>query len=367
MAIFGSPPTHPFAVLRLSLPPGEVWSDRDALAWAGFSSRGALLAHGQCSLADLPLAVELELLLPACRVSMHLIDLPERVGKYRDALIQQILEDRLLGEREDALVVSGDNQAVQQRLWVCSRRWIQAGLQRLIAAGRYPARVIPEYALLPEAAEGTVWAEATGGTIFRNAKGRYGIVGNAGELAALVGEETLLQVDKLADRPCSPCARMRLPVALRQMLGWRMDLEPLRRSGALFALSALLAFVGMVAHWRHLESRFSGLQHEMNQTFVAAYPGTPIVDPLLQWESKRRGALQAQHDALDTAVDFAARLNASLRPQSMEVREGEVRLTLSQGEADQYKTQLDGLGAPEYRPAGPGFTQLSYRVGRNKR
>ena len=86
------------------------------------------------------------------------------------------------------------------------------------------------------------------------------------------------------------------------------------------AVSAALALLGTVAHWRQLENRAARLQHEIRQTFAAAYPGTPIVDPVLQWESKRRESLQVRDDALDTAVRVAARLNLPIRPRGIRRR-----------------------------------------------
>lgn len=356
-----------FAVLRVSLPPGEAWAERESLDWRGFTAGHVPAGSGLSPLAELPAADELELLLPACRVSMHRLDLPERAGRHLDALIRQALEDRLLGDRADALAVAGGAQGTQRRVWVCSRRWLEGALERLAGAGRHAARLIPEYELLPEDGEATVFATATGGTIFRNAAGQCGIVGNEAALAPLAGGQALRRVEDLAGRPCPPACRTGLPEALAHFAGRRVDLRPLRRAGVLLVVSALLALTGAVAHWRHLENRLAGLQHEIRQTFAAAYPGTPIVDPILQWESKRRESLQARDDALDTAVRLAARLNVPLRPRALEVSEGGVRLTLSEGDAAQFKPQLEALGTPERLPAGPGFTQLTYRLGREPR
>lgn len=359
-----------FAILRVSLPPGEAWTAQECLDWRGFSADHTQTGCGMSPLADLPAADELELLLPACRVSVHTLELPERAGRHLDALVRQALEDRLLGDRADALAVSGIARGTERRVWVCSRRWLEGALERLAAAGRSVARLIPEYALLPEEAgdgDATLCAAATGGTIFRTAAGRFGIVGNDDVLARLAGGGELRRVEDIARRPCPAGCRADLPPALARFASRRFDLRPLRRAGVLLAVSAALALLGTVAHWRQLENRAARLQHEIRQTFAAAYPGTPIVDPVLQWESKRRESLQVRDDALDTAVRVAARLNLPIRPRGIEVGEGGVRLTLTDSDAAQFKPQLEALGKPERMPAGPGFTQLAYRFGREQR
>jgi len=356
-----------FSILRVSLPPGDAWVAQDHLAWQGFSANHVVAGSGAAAVAELPAADEMELLLPACRVSAHRIELPERAGKHLDALIRQALEDRLLGDRTDALAVSGHQHGTERRVWVCSRRWLESALERLAAAGRTVDRLVPEYELLPEEDDATLFTAATGGTIFRTPAGQFGIVGNDAVLAQLARAGTLRRIENLACRPSPPGCRAGLPVALARFASRRFDLRPWRRTALLLAVSAVLSVLGTVAHWRHLESRQAELQHEIRQTFAAAYPGTPIVDAVLQWESKQRESAQTRDDALDTAIRIAARLNVPVRPRKIEISEGGARLTLTDSDAAQFKVQLEAIGRPESMPAGPGFTQVSYRLGREQR
>jgi hypothetical protein len=350
-----------FSILRVFLPPGEGWTE---LAWHGFSADHVPAASGVSPLAALPDAAELEILLPACRVSMHRLELPARAGKHLDALIRQALEDRLLGDRADALIVPGPPAENGRRVWVCSRRWLEGALERLSSAGRRAVRLIPEYELLPEGEDAVIHAAATGGTIFRTLSGEFGIVGNEAALARLAGGETLRLAENIALAPC-PAGRGGLPPALARFTSRAADPRPLRRVAALLAASALLALFSTVAHWRHLENRAARLQHEIRQTFAAAYPGTPIVDPVLQWASKQRESGQARDDALDTAVRVAARLAIPIRPRGIEVgEEGGVRLTLTDSDAAQFGARLEAIGRPEKMPAGAGFTQFIYQPGR---
>ncbi|MDR2788768.1 MAG: hypothetical protein LBD06_10540 [Candidatus Accumulibacter sp.] len=355
-----------FPILRLSLPPGEAsWTE---LAWNGFSADYAHLGSGVSPLAELPAAAELEILLPACRVSMHRLELPARVGRHLDALIRQALEDRLLGDRNDALIVPGAPDGTERRVWVCGRRWLEAALERLASAGHHAARLIPEYELLPESGDAAVHAAATGGTIFRTIPGLFGIVGNEAALPRLVGGETLRRVADIARRPGPPGNRAGLPPALARFASRRFDPRPLRRAGALLAVSFVLFMLSAVAQWRQLEDRAARLRHEIRQTFAAAFPGTPIIDPILQWESKQRESTGARDDALDAAIRFAARLDVPIRPRGIEVgEEGSVRLTLTDSDAAQFASQLEAIGRPEKMPAGAGFTQFIYRFERERR
>jgi hypothetical protein len=359
-----------FSILRVSLPPGDEWT---ALDWYGFSAGYALAGHGTSPLEELPAADELEILLPACCVSVHRIELPARAGKHLDALIRQALEDRLLGDKADALVMPGIPQGTECRVWVCSRHWLESVLEHLVAVGRYATCLIPEYGLLPALPEGedaTICAAATGGMIFRTVTGQFGIVGIVGNeamLAQLAGGKPLQRVEDIARQPCPSDCQLDLPPALARFASRRFDLRPLRSVCLLLAVSAVLALLGAVVHWRHLENRMTRLQHEVRQTFAAAFPGTPIVDPILQWESKQRESMQGRDDALDTAVRVAARLNIPVRPRAIEVGEGGLRLTLTDSDAAQFKSQLEAFGKSEKMPATPGFTQFIYRLEREQR
>ncbi|MDR3300851.1 MAG: hypothetical protein LBU43_12875 [Candidatus Accumulibacter sp.] len=355
-------PAPRFSILRVSLPPGDAWTE---LAWSGFSANYVFSGSGTSPLAELPAAAELEILLPACRLSIHRLELPERAGKHLDALIRQALEDRLLGDRADALAVPGLPRGTERRVWVCSQRWLESALQRLASAGLYAARLIPEYALLPESEDAAIHAAATGGTIFRTLEGQFGIAGNEAVVAQLTGGETLQRAEDIARRPCPPDCQSGLPAALKRLASQRLDLRPLRAAGVWLAVAAVLALLGAVAHWRQLENRLARLQHEIRQTFAVAFPGTPIVDPILQWESKQRESTRAGDDALDTAVGVAARLDVPLRPRGIEVGDGGgVRLTLTDSDAAQFKARLETLGRAEQMPAGAGFTQFIYRFER---
>ena len=63
------------ALLRIDLPADSDWS---ALAWSSFDATGKWVAHGEAAPEALPAHDELEVVLPAKRVSAHRVSLPAR-------------------------------------------------------------------------------------------------------------------------------------------------------------------------------------------------------------------------------------------------------------------------------------------------
>lgn len=353
-------------LLRVIQPSDDGWS---TLAWCAFSADHRVAARGECTVAELPAAGVVEVVLPARRLAGHRLTLPAHAGKHFDAVIGQALEDRLLGDKADVLALPGkplDADGRERRVWVCSRRWLEGGLERLAAAGRHVARLIPEYELLPETAGavGTVdCAHTVGGVIFRTAEGRFGIVRDEAAVAPLIGNAPLACAADIVLRPCPPERAVPLPRALARFAGRRFDPRPWRRTLALLAALAGLALLGALVHWRQLEAHEARLRHEIRQTFAAAFPGTPIVDPVLQWESLRREPAAATGDAIDAAVRLAALVDAPIHPRRIEAGDGVVRLTLTDADAVRFKTQLDAAGTPQTGPAGTGLTRFDFRLG----
>lgn len=355
-----SPP--PVTLLRVDLPADSGWS---ALAWSSFDATGKWVAHGEAAPEALPAHGKLEIVLPARRVSAHSVSLPAQEKKHLAALIAQAMEDRLLGDKADALYVAGAQTGTERTIWVCSRRWLDEQLLRLTTAGLSADRIFPEYELLPLIHDATSCALTADGTIFRRSDGCVGLADTLATVGLLTGQQDV--------RLCPD--RMLLPSPLRctNMLSGRpsgvgrlaFDPRRLSRSAILLALSASLLLFGHVLHWRQLENQQERLQHEIRQTFATRFPGTKIIDPALQWESKMRElAPLANGDALDALLMLAAQVNSPLHPRRIEARDGLIDITLSNAEAAQFKTQLDGAGGTQSSPAEPGLTRLQFRVSR---
>ena len=353
--------TRHFPVLRVVLPAAE-WTE---LRWFAFDDQARCVADGVAALTSLPGHDELEIILPAKRVSAHRLGLPAQAGKHLDALIAQALEDRLLGDRADVLSWPGPQTGSQRLVWVCSRSWLEGELTRLAAAGLRLDRVFPEYELLAADGEVTLCAQTRDGTIFRLSDGSVGLVNAPATVALLPGGQQTRQVAELYRLPTPVSCRVRLPASFSRFNKQAFDLRLLRRPALLLGLCAALSLVASVLHWRQLESRESRLRHEIRQTFATTFPGTPIIDPLLQWESKvREQSGVSRGDALDDVVGLAARLNAPVHPRRIEARDGFVRLTLTDTEVAQFKAQLDSVMHPESTPAETGLTRLQFSLAR---
>ena len=245
--------------------------------------------------------------------------------------------------------------------WVCGRRWLESELTRLTAAGLRLDSVFPDYELLAADGDAIACAQTSDGTLFRMSDGRVGLVNTMATMALLAGAQEIRQVPEIYRLPTPAACRNRLPAALSRFNQKTFDWRRLRRPALMLALSGVLLLAGSVAHWRQLENRESRLRHEIRQTFATTFPGTPIIDPLLQWESKlREQSGAARGDALDDVLDLASRLNAPVHPRRIEARDGFVRLTLTDTEVAQFKTQLDSVGRPESTPAETGLTRLQF-------
>lgn len=351
-----------FPVIRIFLPAHDELAQ---LRWFGFDSAKKLAAHGEAPLAELPEHDALEIVLPAKRVAAHRVIFPAQAGKHREALIAQALEDRVLGDKADVLSIAGEQDGEVRLVWVCSRRWLETQMTHLRAAGLKVDHAFPEYALLPITRETTVYAQTSDGFVFRSTTGHFGLAANEAIIPQLVGNADTQRIIDFYQQP--------RPAACVDMLSGRLgqnpvssfDLRTLRRATFLLLTAGTLLLLGQIIHWRKLESREADLQHDIRQTFATRFPGTPIIDPVLQWESKRREqSAQSNGDMLDAVLAVATRINAPVHPRRIEARDGLVRLTLTDTEVAQFKAQLDSAGNPESSPAEAGFTRLQYRIAR---
>ena len=346
-----------FPVLRVVLPDETDWNE---LEWYGFKTDRTCEAIGKNVLADLPSTEKLEILLPARRVSAHRLLLPAQAGKHLDALIEQALEDRLIGDKADALAIHGHSSGSERCIWVCSRGWLESGLERLVAAGFHPTFLLPEYDLLPVDTEAIVYATTSYGLLFHALDGQYGVVPDEATLRQLIADAPLRPIADLRRLP--PVANdIPLPKSLARFSTSSFELRQLYRPSAMLAILALLLMLNALIHWQRLEHRETNLQHEIRQTFATIFPGTPIIDPILQWESKQREVSQTQADALDSVISFAAHVDAPIRPSRIEAGDGYIRLVLTDSEVAQFRKQLEAVGKLETSPAEPGLTRLNFQ------
>lgn len=112
-------------------------------------------AHANAPAALLPAPAgagsETVLVVPATALSWQRVELPKGTGPRAPrlrAVLEGLLEDRLLDELDDLHFALEPGVAVEQPAWVavCDRHRLRATLQALEAAGRPVARVVPEFA-----------------------------------------------------------------------------------------------------------------------------------------------------------------------------------------------------------------------------
>ena len=70
----------------------------------------------------------------------------------------------------------------------------------------------------------------------------------------------------------------------------------------------------------------------------------------------------SQGDALDAVLGLAAKIDAPLKPKLIEANNTQIRITLSDTQAAQFKDKLERGGSPEKSPAEQGWTRLQYKL-----
>lgn len=345
-------------LLRIALPQDPSAS----VEWQAFDSARIPAGQGNCAIDALPACRTLEWILPASAVAGHLIPVPENAGRQLNSMIDQALEDTLLGAREDAHIVIGQPQPEGRQVWVCSKRWLAATLECWNQAQRQPDRAFAIYDLLP-GDKRTTLAASGDGFVFRTATGQVGSLDDAELARALLGPD-VEPIENLLVRPLQPEATSLLTGAFAPASQFRFDPAHYRRSAWLAGALALVLLAMGIGRWQQLELREKSLKEEIRQTFAAAFPGTPIVDPVMQWESKRRELAgdSGQRDALDQLAGFAQTLG-NIQPRSAEFRDGAIRVVLSESDVARIRPQLEQSGQEfNFAPAESGFSRLDVRV-----
>jgi general secretion pathway protein L len=111
--------------------------------------------HASASAALLPAPAgagsETVVIVPAAALSWHRVELPKGTGARSPrlrAVLEGLLEDRVLDELEDLHFALEPGAVAEQPAWVavCNRERLRATLQALETAGRPVSRVVPEFA-----------------------------------------------------------------------------------------------------------------------------------------------------------------------------------------------------------------------------
>jgi len=121
--------------------------------WVRSSDGRTIVSHGQCEAANLPNDNDVVLVLSPRVLSWHRVDVP-KVGQSRlRAVLDGLLEDRLLDEVDALHLATEPGKRPGQMMWVaaCRKAWLSGWLQALEAAGRPVARIVPTLWPLPSA------------------------------------------------------------------------------------------------------------------------------------------------------------------------------------------------------------------------
>lgn len=115
------------------------------LDWATSVTGETVTEHGQNAASLLPRDDDVVLVLPPRVVSWHRMAVPKVGGARLRAVLDGLLEDRLLTDTADMHFALEPGGRAGQTVWIaaCERQWLRGWLQALEAAGRPVARIVP--------------------------------------------------------------------------------------------------------------------------------------------------------------------------------------------------------------------------------
>lgn len=124
------------------------------LDWAISSDGQQVQEHGQCAASLLPRDDDVVLVLPPRALSWHQLALPKVANARLRAVLDGLLEDRVLSDTTELHYALEPGGRSGQTVWVaaCHKAWLQSWLQALEAAGRPVSRIAPAVWPLPASA-----------------------------------------------------------------------------------------------------------------------------------------------------------------------------------------------------------------------
>jgi general secretion pathway protein L len=115
------------------------------LDWASSVNGETVIDNGQSPASTLPRDDDVVLVLPPRVVSWHRLAVPKVGGARLRAVLDGLLEDRLLSDTAELHFAIEPGGRAGQTVWVaaCDRSWLRGWLQALETAGRPVARIVP--------------------------------------------------------------------------------------------------------------------------------------------------------------------------------------------------------------------------------
>lgn len=132
------------------------------LSWVRSGDGQQSLEHGRCAASLLPAEAEVVLALPVRALSWHRLAVPKVAASRLRAVLDGLLEERLLSDTTELHFALEPGARAGQTLWVaaCDKAWLRSWLQALEAAGRPVSRIVP---MLWPTVDAVHWAYDSGG------------------------------------------------------------------------------------------------------------------------------------------------------------------------------------------------------------
>lgn len=132
------------------------------LSWVRSGDGRQALEHGRCAASLLPAEAEVVLALPVRALSWHRLAVPKVAASRLRAVLDGLLEERLLSDTTELHFALEPGARAGQTLWVaaCDKAWLRSWLQALEAAGRPVSRIVP---MLWPTVDAVHWAHDSGG------------------------------------------------------------------------------------------------------------------------------------------------------------------------------------------------------------
>lgn len=363
----------------LSLAPAD--GPKAQLSWVRSGDGRQALEHGRCAASLLPAEAEVVLALPVRALSWHRLAVPKVAASRLRAVLDGLLEERLLSDTNELHFALEPGARTGQTLWVaaCDKAWLRSWLQALEAAGRPVSRIVP---MLWPTVDAVYWAHDSGGHAWLASASAEGV--RCLPLAAVGAERTAAdspEAQWLADPAVAAQAEQALdrrlaPVPLHNWLlrvaqsDWNlaqfdMSLSSSARRGqrlrqalrqfrtapawrpARWGLAALLVaqLLGLnVAAWQE-RSSLDAKRQAVRQTLQQTFPNvTLVLDAPLQMQRELAQLQQAGGQL--SGRDLEAMLSAlgssgpGTAAQRLVYSPGELRL---QAPEDQLRAQAQAL------------------------
>ncbi|WP_373974258.1 type II secretion system protein GspL [Chitinibacter sp. SCUT-21] len=322
-------------VLRLSHEPIKVYD------WFAFDAEGEQIAHQLTSNQHWPSAAQLDLAIPAQWLTAHRLALPKVNEKQRQQLITQALEDRVLGRLDDYQWQAGPVENGHCTVWLLEISKLAQLKTWANEQGLHFTRWITEFALLGE--QNDCMLAASSGLMARLG-GECVWLADESELLALRGERVLQALN--FNQVVAPSkTAVSFYHGKTPAVSLHMSWQDWRWAVYLLGVCIALVLLSMMLQWRTLAQRESALRQEIRQTFASLYPGMPIVDPMLQWQSLQKKGEVRGGDALDLLYRSAAQMAGDYNAHSISVKNGKVSLIVPAAQGAALLSQLQAQGA----------------------